>query len=157
MKRVLLLAVWVFFISNRVIAQNVVGKCVPASFGYTAPTDRESFSDNFGDYFEFKNVRYGVNTQGEGYIGVGEENLMVAKIPFRDLKGARVSLGPDELAIGRAVAYGSRYDRSVVCILSPFSGLGSSGSFQGTAGLIAVQKPHGGGRLKVEGAIVKVR
>jgi hypothetical protein len=142
-------------ISGHVFAQDLIKKCMPASFGYAKSTARESIADDFGDYFEYGGVKYGESTKGEGYIGVDDERVMLAAISFRDPKGKMVSLGSDDLALSRAVAYGSKSDRFVVCILSPFSGIGSSGGYQRYVGLIAVGKPHGRLPLRTEGAIVR--
>lgn len=144
-----------FLLSGPLHAQGLVTKCMPASFAYAKSTARESFSDEFGNYFEFKDVQYGISLQGEGYVGVDSEHVMLTAIRFRDLKGKVVYLRSDELALSRAVAYRSKSDRSVICVLSPFSGVGSSGGFQGVAGLIAVRKPDGQSHLRTGGAIVR--
>lgn len=138
-------------------AQKLTNKCLPASFINAKSTSLESFSDDFGNFFEFKGVKYGMSLQGEGYVGVDDARVMVSAIRFVDLKGNVVALRPDDLAISRAVAYQSKTDKSIVCVLSSFSGLGSSGGFQHLAGLIAVAKPHGPSPLRAEGAIVRVK
>jgi hypothetical protein len=72
---------------------------------------------------------------------VGGSHVLVSDIRLRNPKGRHVELRSDDLAdLSRAVAYGSKSNRAVICILSPFSRLGSSCDFQGVAGLIAVQK-----------------
>jgi hypothetical protein len=143
--------------SGALCAHDVVQKCMPASFERGKTVVRESFSDDFGDYFEFNGVRYGATPKGEGYVGVGSENVMLTSVHFRDPQGKSIAIRPDDFAISRAVAYGSKSDRMIVCVLSSFSGLGSSGSFQGRAGLIAVRKPHGQEVLRIEGTVVRVR
>lgn len=142
-------------LSGSLCAQGLVKKCMPASFAYAKNAARESFTDEFGNHFEFKDVQYGTSLQGEGYVGVDSEHVMLTAIRFRDPKGKLVALRADDLALSRAIAYGSKSDQSVICVLSPFSGVGSSGGFQGVAGLIAIRKPHGQSPLRIEGAIVR--
>lgn len=142
-----------FLLSGSIFAQDLVKKCMPASFAHAKTAARESFTDEFGNYFEFKGVQYGTSLQGEGYVGVDSKHVMLTAIHFRDPKGKSVALQADDLALSRAIAYGSKSDHSVICVLSPFSGVGSSGSFQGVAGLIAIRKPHGQSPLRTEGAL----
>ncbi len=149
--------VMMLFVSGSICAQNLVKQCMPASFAHGNVKTRESFSDDFGNYFEYKGVQYGTSLEGDGYVGVESKHVMLTSIRFRDPKGKAVELRSDDLALDRAVAYASKSDHAVICVLSPFSGLGSSGSFQRVAGLIAVQKPHGHRALRAEGAIVIVR
>lgn len=143
--------------SGVLFAQSLSKKCEPASFVRSDDSARESISDDFGDYFEFDGVRYGTSQNGEVYVGVDSENVMVESVHFRDHRGKQINLRSEDLAISRAVAYRSKSDRLVVCVLSPFSGIGSSGSFQARVGLIAVRKPDGRSVLRVEGAIVRLR
>jgi hypothetical protein len=138
-------------------AQSLVKKCMPASYEHAKAKTYDSYSDDFGSYLEFQDVEFGVSLAGEGYVGVSDDHVMVTDIRFRDPKGKQVALRPDDLALIRGVAYSSKVDRAVICVLSPFAGIGSSGSFQSVAGLIAVRKPHGQARIRVEGAIVRVR
>lgn len=146
-----------FFVSGSLCAQGLVKKCMPASFAHAKSTARESLSDDFGNYFEFRDVQYGMSLQGQGYVGVDSEHVMLTAIRFRDPKGKSIFLRADDLALSRAVAYSSKSDHSVICVLSPFAGIGSSGGFQGIAGLIAVRKPNGQSPLRTEGAIVRAQ
>lgn len=143
--------------SSPLQAQDLVKRSEPASFANAKTSSCDSFTNDFGNYKEFQDVQYGTSLKGEGYVGVDSANVMLAAIRFGDPKGKIGALRSDDLALSRAVAYGSKSDQVVICVLSPFSGLGSSGSFQGVAGLIAVQKPHGQRALRAEGAIVRLR
>lgn len=157
MFRVLCITVLMVLSSGALCAQDLVKQCKPASFARGKELTRESFSDDFGDYFEFRGVRYGVDPKGEGYVGVEAENVLLTAVRFLGPSGKVVAIRPDDLAISRAIAYGSKSDRMVVCVLSPFAGIGSSGSFQGRAGLIAVRKSDGKSALRIEGAVVRLR
>jgi hypothetical protein len=115
---------------------------------------KQSVDDEVGSHTVFRDVKYGVTTSGEAFVGVGEQVVSLRDVHFRDPKGRLVRLQPDEVAITRAVAYGAKAERDVVCVLSPFEGLGSSGSFQHVAVLLAVRKPGAHRSLSVAGAIV---
>ncbi|MEY4766604.1 MAG: hypothetical protein RI907_3277 [Pseudomonadota bacterium] len=147
---------WPLALCGSLQAQPLVGKCLPASFGRASAGPVESYEDEYGHYTAFKGVQFGESLQGAAYVGVASQRVMLASLRFHAPKGPPVQLASDELALSRAVAYVSHQYARVICVLGPLSGLGSSGSFQRVAALIAVRKPRGQSPLRVAGALVKV-
>jgi hypothetical protein len=131
--------------------------CQPASYGRASNGAQASFEDETGNYAEFRGVKYGLTTADEAFVGVGDQVVKLHDLPFKDLHGRTLRLSSDELAFGMAVAYRATSEPGVVCVLSPFSGLGLSGSFQRVAVLVAVRKPRGHVPLRVAGAITWVK
>ncbi|MCO5978116.1 hypothetical protein [Ideonella oryzae] len=115
----------------------------------------ESLSDDEKSFKEYKNIRFGQLNGGYSFVEIDDSRTRIEDIEFATPSGARQHLQSKSIDIDLSALYARRTETGFLyCILSPFSGLGSSGSFQRYAALIAIKTAYKGGP-RLAGAIVK--
>ncbi len=117
-----------------------------------------SISDGDEDYKEHEGLKFGVVNKTKGFVQYAEDDpVPVENIQFRDVDQREAKFDSDAMSIERSELYVRDGDRlKTFCLLTPFSGLGSSGSFQNYAALIAVHTQDGRASRPV-GEVVKRR
>lgn len=116
----------------------------------------ESISDGAMTYKEHGDIKFGNLDEQQSFVQYKDHVLKIEKIPFKDPQHRTISLKSESVAIERSDLY-LRQDKNckTYCILVPFSGIGSSGSFQRFAALIAIRGGHADGEVKIAGEVIK--
>lgn len=110
-----------------------------------AITIQESFTDGEESYREYDGLRFGTTSRGQAFVQYADDApIALEEIQFRDTDGKVVRLHSDSLALARSDLYVRDENKlKTYCLVIPFSGLGSSGSFQKFAALIAIGAQDG--------------
>lgn len=116
----------------------------------------ESISDGAMTYKEHEDIKFGNLDEQHSFVQYKDHVLEVERIPFKDLQHRTISLKSESVAIDRSALYVRQHKNcKTYCILVPFSGIGSSGSFQRFAALIAIGGRHADGEVKIAGEVIK--
>lgn len=116
----------------------------------------ESTSDGAMNYKEYEDIKFGNLDEGQSFVQYKDHILAVEKISFKDQQKRAISLKSESISIDRSELYVRQGNNlKTYCILVPFSGIGSSGSFQRFAALIAISGDCADGKVTVAGEVVK--
>jgi hypothetical protein len=100
-----------------------------------------SFQDDERDYKEYGGFKFGTIRGGYSFVQFGEAVVSVENIKFFDEEHRRIQIGLDSIALDRGILYVIENRlKTTYCLVSPLAGLGSSGSYQRFAALIAFHK-----------------
>lgn len=115
----------------------------------------ESLSDDERIFKEHGTLKFGKLNDGHAFVEADGLATRVEDIEFLDPFGLVQHIESQSIEMDLSDLYVHKLkEGSVYCILSPFSGLGSSGSFQRYAALIAIKATHTGAS-RPAGAIIK--
>jgi hypothetical protein len=125
--------------SDRLPSRSALEFCKASLFNEFEFQIHESISEEEIDYKENAGFKFGFTNGNRAFVQYSDSNpIEVKTIPFTDLQNLRIRLKPEDLAIDKSDLYVRRgTNQKTYCLLAPFGGLGSSGSFQGIAALIA--------------------
>lgn len=118
-------------------------------------TIHESISDSGKDYKEYEGLKYGYLDNRRAFVKYKGTLSKIEDIKFFDRSGKAINLKSESVALDLGDLY-VRHARggTIYCIVAPFSGMGSSGSFQRYAALIAIKATRAK-TFKPLGAVVK--
>ena len=100
----------------------------------------ESIADGDMSYREFEGLRFGLIGKLHAFIQYAEDApVRLEDIQIHDIERRDVKFKSEALAIERSELYlRNEKKQKIFCLVTPFSGLGSSGSFQQYAVLMAL-------------------
>ena len=103
-----------------------------------------SILDSDRDYRSYESVKYGIEGGERSFVQLDEFVVGVDEINFLDRNQRRIQINSNSIAIERSDLYVRHHPSGTIyCLVSPFSGLGSSGRYQRYAALIAIQRSSG--------------
>jgi hypothetical protein len=105
----------------------------------------KSISDGDRDYKEHLDFRFGYVGKERAFVQYANgEPVELSTVHFTGIEGTSSRLHSTDLAMDQSDLYVTVGEgRSIYCLLTPFDGLGLSGSFQNFAALIAVDVKDG--------------
>jgi hypothetical protein len=121
-------------------AEGSLGKCLKIIDSAREVDHHESIDDGERDYFEVDGFKIGQYKRGQGFIEKDGKIFILQNLRESRSPADATKVLDSDMAFLRSLVYSrSEGERKYYCIISPFGGLGSSGSFQKMVSLTSIE------------------